>query len=75
MSSIVIFAAIADEIIPNSIKGIDVIYTGIGKVNAAFWATKIILDRKPKLLLNVGTAGVLANKNLGKVHEVRSVIE
>ena len=75
MNQIVILAAIPDELIPDSISGINVSYTGIGKVNAAFWATKIILERKPKLLLNVGTAGVLAKKNLGKVHEVRSVIE
>ena len=75
MNSIVILAAIPDELIPNSINGVNIIYTGIGKINAAYWATKVILEQKPRLILNVGTAGVLTVENLGKVHDVRSVIE
>jgi adenosylhomocysteine nucleosidase len=37
--------------------GIEVHYSGIGKINAAHLATELILKRKPKHLLNLGTAG------------------
>ena len=70
-----ILAAIPDELIPDSIDGINIIYTGVGKINAAYWTTKVILEQKPRLILNVGTAGVLTVENLGKACEVRSVIE
>lgn len=75
MNSIVILAAIPDELIPESINGINIIYTGVGKINAAYCTTKLILEQKPRLVINVGTAGVLSMENLGKVHVVRSVIE
>ena len=75
MNPIVILAAIPDELIPDTVSGINVIYTGVGKINAAYWTTKVILEQKPRLILNVGTAGVLTVENLGKVHDVRSVIE
>lgn len=75
MNSIVILAAIPDEFIPDSVNGIDIIYTGVGKINAAYSTTKVILEQKPRLILNVGTAGVLSVESLGKVHDVRSVIE
>ena len=75
MNSIVVLAAIPDELIPNSINGIKIYYTGIGKINAAYWTTKVILEQKPRLILNVGTAGVLTVQNLGKACEVRSVVE
>lgn len=38
-------------------EGIDVFYTGIGKVNAAIVATQLIVERNPKYVLNLGTAG------------------
>jgi len=75
VNSIVILAAIPDELIPDSVNGINIIYTGVGKINAAYSTTKVILEQKPRLILNVGTAGVLSVENLGKVHDVRSVIE
>ncbi len=34
-----------------------VIYTGIGKINAAYHLTKAIKEAKPKLVINFGTAG------------------
>src|SRR5688500_13991904 len=33
------------------------IYTGCGKVNAAYELTKVIQQRKPKLVINLGSAG------------------
>ena len=37
--------------------GIPVFYSGIGKINAAFKATEVILKYQPKVVLNLGTAG------------------
>ncbi len=37
--------------------GARVLYTGLGKVNAAYALTKSIIEHKPRLVLNVGTAG------------------
>lgn len=37
--------------------GIQIHYCGIGKINAAFKTTEVILKHKPKLILNLGTAG------------------
>lgn len=41
-------------------------YCGVGKINAAFKTTEVILKYKPDLILNLGTAG---SKKL-KTHEV-----
>ena len=38
-------------------ENIPVNYCGIGKINAAFKATQLILEQKPKHVLNLGTAG------------------
>lgn len=35
----------------------NVVYTGIGKVNAAYQLTKALHNFKPKLIVNLGTAG------------------
>lgn len=37
--------------------GFDVIFTGIGKVNAAFGLLKYLQNNKPDLIINLGTAG------------------
>jgi adenosylhomocysteine nucleosidase len=34
-----------------------VVFTGIGKVNAAYELTKAIQQQKPSLIINLGTAG------------------
>ena len=75
MNPIAILAALPNELIPDSINGVNIVYTGIGKINATYWTTKVILEQRPRLILNVGTAGVLMLENLGKVHKVQSVIE
>jgi adenosylhomocysteine nucleosidase len=50
------------------------IYSGVGKINATLATTRVILDYKPDLVLNLGTAGSLNNSIKGLV-EVRQVIE
>jgi len=52
-----------------------IFYTGIGKVNAARMVTQLILEERPRLVLNVGTAGCLKTDSLGKVFGIRDVIE
>jgi adenosylhomocysteine nucleosidase len=37
--------------------GANVLYTGLGKVNATYYLTKYVSETKPKLVLNLGTAG------------------
>ena len=37
--------------------GLKVYYTGVGKVKATYWATKLIEQHKPEWILNLGTAG------------------
>ena len=38
-------------------KHLPVFYTGVGKINATMVATKCILEEKPDLIINFGTAG------------------
>ncbi|AVD83224.1 nucleosidase [Pseudomonas sp. SWI6] len=41
----------------NLFTGMNTVFTGIGKVNAAIGLTKAIQQRKPKLIVNLGSAG------------------
>jgi adenosylhomocysteine nucleosidase len=50
-------------------------YTGVGKINASRVTTQIILEEKPDLILNIGTAGCLRKELLGKAFGVNRVIE
>lgn len=43
-------------------SGYDVLYSGIGKVNAAYALTSYLKDRKPSLVVNMGTAGSRKHK-------------
>ena len=49
-------------------------YTGIGKVNAAITTTRAILDFKPELIVNLGTAGSV-NVEPGQSVTIGSVLE
>lgn len=54
--------------------GVEVIYTGVGKVNAASIATLAVLGLQPKLIINYGTAGKIAHIHDGLV-EVAGVVQ
>lgn len=41
----------------------NVIYTGVGKVNAAYHLTKLIAEKSPKVVINLGSAGSLKFKS------------
>ncbi len=48
-------------------KEYDVLYTGLGKINASYALTKCLSDKKPSLVINLGTAG-------SKLFPARSVV-
>ena len=61
MSQMIILCALQEEI-PTLHKEDRVFVTGLGKVNAALQATKLILEHKPKLVVNFGTAGSVSSE-------------
>lgn len=75
MSKILVLTAIEDELgrarIPD---GVRVIYTGVGKINAASAATLALLTLHPDLVINYGTAGKIKETLRGLV-EVSVVIQ
>jgi len=75
MTKTVVIAALESEFF--TIKGPieKIYYSGIGKINSARTTTELILEKKPDLILNVGTAGCLEYKFFGRVFGIESVIE
>ncbi|WP_034296202.1 5'-methylthioadenosine nucleosidase [Herbaspirillum sp. RV1423] len=72
---ILILTALASELNgATAPAGVDVIYTGVGKVNAASTATAAILQHQPQLVINFGTAGKI-NPNVDGLLEIASVIQ
>lgn len=70
-----VLTAIADELDKaRAPDGFEVIYTGVGKVNAASAATLAILALRPRLVINYGTAGKIA-AGLHGLHEVADVVQ
>ncbi|WIG53834.1 MAG: S-adenosylhomocysteine nucleosidase [Afipia sp.] len=54
-------------------EGVEVIYTGVGKVNAASIATLAVMALQPKLIVNYGTAGKIAHIHNGLVEVAHTV--
>ena len=72
---IVVLTAIDDELDKaRAPDGVEVIYTGVGKVNAASAATLALLVLRPSLVVNYGTAGRI-NESLSGLLEVSDVIQ
>lgn len=72
---IIVLTALPHELdAANALPGVEVVYCGVGKVNAALCATQVILQRRPRLLLNFGTAGKTAPGHDGLL-EVASVLQ
>jgi len=59
--------ALEDELPSAQVAGWNVLYTGVGKVNAAIAATEAVLATRPTHLINYGTAGALNPKISGLV--------
>lgn len=72
---ILVLTAIDDELAKaRAPSGVEVIYTGVGKVNAASAATLALLALRPRLVINYGTAGKITESLRGLV-EVAHVIQ
>lgn len=56
----IILVALEDELPQAVLPKSRIIYTGVGKVNAALVAARVIQRHTPKLILNFGTAGTLS---------------
>ncbi len=69
IASILIVAALAEEL-----DHPDVLHTGVGKLNAAYVLTRELQRRRPKLVVNYGTAGGI-NSSLAGLVEIRSVLQ
>ena len=70
-SETVLLVAVKKELPKHLIPGWNVVYSGVGKINASFAISKAYNDFKPKLFINYGTAGTL-NKNLSGLISVKS---
>jgi adenosylhomocysteine nucleosidase len=57
MSDIVLISALRDETQDIFDDILPVVYSGVGKVNAALAAARVIEQYNPKLIINFGTAG------------------
>jgi len=73
--TILILTALASELnAAHAPAGVSVIYTGVGKVNAAATTTAAILQYQPQLIINFGTAGKINNTVHGLL-EIAAVIQ
>lgn len=72
---ILILTALASELHATTAPaGVEVIFTGVGKVNAAATTTAAILQHRPQLIVNFGTAGKV-NAQVDGLLEIASVIQ
>lgn len=74
---IYILVALEDEFkLPNlDYKKYAVCYTGVGKVNAAFAATKCAMQGNCERIINYGTAGALTRDYIGQLVEVGKIYQ
>ena len=72
---ILVLTAIDDELDKaRAPAGVEVIYSGVGKVNASSAATLALLVLRPSLVINYGTAGRINDTLCGLV-EVAHVVQ
>lgn len=67
MQDVLIFVALEDELPRGAVPGARVVYTGVGKVNAALAAAAAFAEARPTLAVNYGTAGAVAPLHAGLV--------
>ena len=74
-AKILVLTAIDDELDKaRAPAGVEVIYSGVGKVNAASGATLALLVLRPSLVINYGTAGRI-DETLSGLVEVAHVVQ
>ena len=69
-----IVVALEDELPTPLVAGWNVLYTGVGKVNAAIAATEAVLETRPIHLINYGTAGAL-NRSITGLNRVNHIVQ
>jgi adenosylhomocysteine nucleosidase len=74
LKRVVVLAAIPEEFVDSINSRYNVVYTGVGKINAARVTTQVILEMKPQLIVNIGTVGSVW-KELTGVVSIKEVIE
>ena len=72
---IYILVALPDELAHDlpALEGYSVVYTGVGKVNAAMHAAQVAQKEDCRLIINYGSAGALQQDLVGKLSEIRQV--
>ena len=70
----IILTALREEI-PTLHEEHHVFVTGLGKVNATMHATRIILEHKPSLIVNFGTAGSISSDYSQGLIECTGIIQ
>lgn len=75
MSGILVLTALKSELTSSRAPdGVKVIYTGVGKINTAMTTTAALLADRPRLVVNYGTAGKIA-EDLNGLLEVARVVQ
>ena len=69
-----IVVALEDELPTHLVAEWNVLYTGVGKVNAAIAATEEVLETRPIHLINYGTAGAL-NRSITGLNRVNHIVQ
>lgn len=69
-----IVVALEDELPTQLVAGWNVLYTGVGKINAAIAATEAVLETRPVHLINYGTAGAL-NPSITGLNRVNHIVQ
>lgn len=73
MPNIVFLSATPLETSGTMIMNYPIIYTGVGKINAAMTTTDTILSLKPDIIVNFGSCGSLKNIEPGRILKVGEV--
>ena len=73
MTGVLIFVALEDEFPAALGAPHDVVYTGVGKVNAALTAAEALQARAPRLAINFGSAGAVTPGLSGLIECGRAV--
>jgi adenosylhomocysteine nucleosidase len=72
---IVVIVALENELSRRRLPGdVEIVHSGVGKVNAAIATSQVILTRRPALIVNYGTAGRI-NSRLHGLLDVARVVQ
>lgn len=73
-SKTLFLVALEVELPAKQFPQLDIVYTGVGKVNAAYQTMKSIAIRKPDMIINFGSAGAV-RPNISGLVQVSKVIQ